>query len=58
VYEAEQHVKSLLAEQYAHTTHQLQDHRGALDAIAQALIERETISGDEVRAMIPAVEAA
>lgn len=58
VYEAEQYVRALLAEQYAHTTQQLKAHRGALDAIAQALIERETISGDEVRVMIPAVEAA
>ncbi len=57
VYEAEQHVKTLLAEQYAHTTRRLQDHRGALDAIAQALIEHETISGDEVRALIPGAGA-
>lgn len=49
IYEAEQCMKSLLAEQYRHTTQQLLDHRDSLDAIAQALMERETISGDEVR---------
>ncbi len=49
IYEAEQHVKTLLAEQYAHTTDQLNLNRAALDAIANALLEKETISGDDVR---------
>lgn len=49
IYEAEQHVKSLLAAQYAHTTAQLRENRAALDAIAGALLEKETISGEEVR---------
>jgi len=52
VYEAEQHVKALLAEQYAHTTAQLRTNRRALDRIADALLEKETISGEAVRAIV------
>lgn len=48
-HEAEAHVRSLLDENYRETTRLLVEHRSALDGIAQALIERETISGDEVR---------
>ncbi|MBP7143339.1 MAG: ATP-dependent zinc metalloprotease FtsH, partial [Opitutaceae bacterium] len=44
MYEAEQCMKSLLAEQYRQTTHRLEEHRAVLDGIANALMERETIS--------------
>jgi len=54
LHEAEHHVKTLLAENYAATTAMVADARGTLDAIAQELIERETISGDRVRQMIAA----
>ncbi|MBP7141196.1 MAG: hypothetical protein KBA71_04770, partial [Opitutaceae bacterium] len=50
--EAEQCMKSLLAEQYRQTTHRLEEHRAVLDGIANALMERETISGDEVRDLV------
>ncbi len=51
LHEAEHHVRSLLDDNYAATTAALTAQRAALDAIAAALIERETISGDEVRAL-------
>lgn len=53
-HEAEAHVRSLLDENYRETTRLLIEHRAALDGIAQALIERETISGDEVRQIVTA----
>lgn len=52
IYEAEQHVKTLLAEQYRHTTEQLHRYRAALDAIAEALMEKETISGEDVQDLV------
>src|SRR5581483_6809739 len=48
-HEAERHVKALLDDNYAATSAALTGHRAALDAIANELIARETISGDEVR---------
>ena len=48
-HEAEAHVRALLDGNYADTTMALTAHRAALDAIAQELIDRETISGDDVR---------
>jgi cell division protease FtsH len=48
-HEAEAHVRALLDGNYAKTTAALTEHRAALDAIAAELIERETISGDDVR---------
>jgi cell division protease FtsH len=50
-HEAEAHVRTLLDGNYADTTAALIAHRASLDAIAQELIDRETISGDEVRAI-------
>lgn len=47
--EAERHLRELLDNNYTATTQALSEYRAALDAIAQALIDRETISGDEVR---------
>jgi cell division protease FtsH len=58
LHEAERHVRALLDGNYAATTAALKQHRGALDEIAAALIERETISGDEVRAIHAAPRAA
>jgi cell division protease FtsH len=51
-HEAERHVKALLDDNYSATKVALRQHRAALDAIAEALIARETISGDEVRALV------
>ena len=53
-HEAESHVRALLDGNYAATTSALRDHRPALDAIAEALIVRETISGDEARQLFAA----
>ncbi len=57
-HQAETHVKALLDGNYAATTEALREQRAALDAIAEALIERETITGDEVRAMVAQQRAA
>jgi cell division protease FtsH len=57
-HEAEKHMRELLETQYRFTTEKLTQHRAELDAIAQALIERETISGDEVRALCRTASAA
>lgn len=51
-HEAERHVKALLDDNYAATLQALRTHRAALDAIAAALITRETISGDDVRGLV------
>lgn len=51
-HEAERHMRALLDDNYALTTQALTKHRDALDAIADALIARETISGDEVRRIV------
>jgi cell division protease FtsH len=58
LHEAERHLKALLDSNYAATTEALSANRPALDAIADALITRETISGDEVRAIIAEKKAA
>jgi cell division protease FtsH len=57
-HEAERHLKSLLDGNYEATTIALTNHRAALDAIADDLIARETISGDEVRAIVARFKAA
>lgn len=51
-HEAERHVRDLLDGNYAATTEALSQNRTALDAIAEALIARETISGDDVRQIV------
>jgi cell division protease FtsH len=58
LHEAERHVKALLDGNYEATTQALTGSRAALDAIADALIARETISGDEVRAIVASHRAA
>lgn len=45
-------VKRLVDEQYAAAGRLLQDNRAKLDAVAQALLKHETISGDEVAAVM------
>ncbi len=57
-HEAERHLKALLDGNYEATTQALTTNRAALDAIAEELIARETISGDEVRALIAKQQAA
>jgi cell division protease FtsH len=54
LHDAECHVKSLLAENYAATTEIVSGAREALETIANDLIERETISGDHVRGIVAA----
>ncbi|MFT3781592.1 MAG: ATP-dependent zinc metalloprotease FtsH [Nibricoccus sp.] len=49
LHEAEGCVKELLSTEYNSTRDQLTLHKPTLDAIVTALLERETISGDEVR---------
>jgi cell division protease FtsH len=51
-HEGERHLKALLDDNYAATTRALTEHRASLDAIAAELIARETITGDEVRAIV------
>jgi cell division protease FtsH len=51
-HEAERHLKALLDDNYDATTKALQENRAALDTIAADLIARETVSGDEVRAIV------
>ena len=48
-HEAEAHVRALLDGNYAATTESLKVARPALDAIAEELINKETILGDDVR---------
>ena len=52
LHEAEHHVKTLLAENYAATTEFISGARVELDAIARDLLEHETISGDHVRQLV------
>jgi cell division protease FtsH len=53
-HQAETYLKALLDENYAATTAVLREQRAALDIIATDLIARETISGDDVRAVVAA----
>ena len=57
-HEAEGLVKSLLDDNYAATSAALRERRATLDAIAAELIVRETISGDDVRAIVGATPCA
>src|SRR5213078_4239354 len=51
-HEGERHLKALLDDNYNATTQALTENRASLDAIADELIARETISGDDVRRLI------
>ncbi len=48
----DEEVSRLIRESYEQASALLRDHRAALDAIAQALLERETLDGDEVRRIL------
>lgn len=58
IHEAERHLKALLDGNYAATTEALTANRAALDAIAAALMEHETVTGDDVRKIVAAKKAA
>ncbi|HEY1111558.1 MAG TPA: ATP-dependent zinc metalloprotease FtsH [Opitutaceae bacterium] len=51
-HEAERHMRALLDDNYSATTRTLRENRPALEAVAKALIARETLSGDEVRELV------
>ncbi len=54
----DEEVSRLLGEAEKRATALLTAHRGALDAVIALLLERETISGDELRAAVAAAEPA
>ena len=58
--EAEEHeeVERILREQEERCRQTLRTHRRGLDAVAEALLERETLDGAEVRRLIDAAMAA
>ena len=58
IHEAERHLKALLDSNYVATTEALSANRAALNAIAEALIEHETITGDDVRKIVAEKKAA
>lgn len=49
----DEEVERILRTQEARARHALVEHRGALDRVAAALLERETISGDDVAKLVP-----
>ena len=49
----DEEVERILRTQEARTRHALIEHRGALDRVAAALLEKETISGDDVAMLVP-----
>ncbi len=51
-HEAERHMRALLDDNYAATTKALLEHRTTLEAIAEALVVSETLSGDQVRELV------
>lgn len=57
-HEAERYVRALLDSNYASTKLALQNSRAALDAIAAELIDRETLSGDDVRRIVTGLRQA
>jgi len=50
--EVEQEIRRIIDEMYAAAKACIEDNRDALDALAEALLEHETIEGDEVRAIV------
>jgi len=48
----DEEVRRILQEQYATATRLLVEHRSALDLVAQALLKHETLSGEEVAAVM------
>ena len=49
----DEEVERILRTQEARARHALVEHRGALDRVAAALLEREPISGDDVAKLVP-----
>jgi cell division protease FtsH len=49
----DEEVERILRTQEARARHALVEHRGALDRVAAALLEKETISGDDVAMLVP-----
>lgn len=45
-------VRSMAQEAYAAALEHVRQHRSALDALAQALLEREALSGEEFRSLL------
>jgi len=50
--EVDEEIKSIVDEAYRRARETLQEHREKLDAVAEALLEREEIPGDEVLQMV------
>ncbi|WP_262029946.1 ATP-dependent zinc metalloprotease FtsH [Microvirga sp. Mcv34] len=50
--EVEQEIRRIIDEMYAAAKTCIEDNRDALDALTEALLEHETIEGDEVRAIV------
>ena len=50
----DEEIERILRTQEARARHALVEHRGALDRVAAALLEKETISGDDVAMLVPA----
>ncbi|MBA1156608.1 ATP-dependent zinc metalloprotease FtsH [Microvirga sp. Marseille-Q2068] len=55
--EVEQEIRRIIDEMYAAAKTCIEDNRDALDALTEALLEHETIEGDEVRAIVARQEA-
>ena len=49
----DEEIERILRTQEARARHALVEHRGALDRVATALLEKETISGDDVAMLVP-----
>ncbi|UVF21315.1 ATP-dependent zinc metalloprotease FtsH [Microvirga terrae] len=54
--EVEQEIRRIIDEMYAAAKTCIEDNRDALDALTQALLEHETIEGDEVREIVAKLE--
>ncbi|MBB4041896.1 cell division protease FtsH [Microvirga flocculans] len=50
--EVEQEIRRIIDEMYEAAKACIEDHRDALDALADALLEHETVDGDEVRRIV------
>ncbi|QRM31220.1 ATP-dependent zinc metalloprotease FtsH [Microvirga sp. VF16] len=50
--EVEQEIRRIIDEMYAAAKTCIEDNRDALDALTEALLEHETIEGDEIRAIV------
>ena len=55
--EAEQEIRRIIDEMYAAAKSCIEDNRDALDALTEALLEQETIEGDDVREIVSRQQA-